>query len=171
MDKDLDRIYQILQKLIGLHRQLLELIRSERVALEQANLKDIEETTHSKEVVIHAIHQNELERVRAMAQIAASWKQGVSDLSLRKFVEILQGKDIQAAERFRNVHNALRVLVERIDEQNQDNKKLVEKSLEHIAIMKRNALGEANPKSDTYTQKGRKLENQGGSARLLSKEV
>ncbi len=171
MNPSLERVHQILQKLLGLHSQLLDLVRSENDALTGADLKELQEVTHSKEVVIHTIHQFELDRVRAMAQIAAEWKTAVPENSLKKFIEILQGKDLAAADRFRSVMNALKVVIDHIDEQNQDNRRLVEKSLEHIAIMKKNVLGEAQPKADTYTQKGRKTETSGGAPRLLSKEA
>ena len=170
MNPELDPAYKTLQKLLGLHRQLLDLIRAERMALEQANIKEIQDITYSKEVVIHAVREAELERIREMSSLAARWKLPLVDMSLRKFIELIQGRDLPSAEKLRNVQNALKVLLDRIQEQNHQNGLLVQKSLEHVSVMKRNVLGEARGKNDTYTQRGRKSDFSAG-ARLLSKEV
>jgi flagellar biosynthesis/type III secretory pathway chaperone len=170
MDQQLDRLYEILQKQIGLHRQLLELIRAERTALEQADVKEIQDVSYSKEVTIHAIQQAEMERIRHLAALSAETKTNLTDLPLSRFVELVQKYNLKTADQFRSVQNTLKILIDRVQEQNTENRLFVEKSLEHIAVMKRNVLGEANPKNDTYTQKGKKSDL-AASARILSKEA
>ena len=82
----------------------------------------------------------------------------------------IQGKDPKQAEQLRSAFNALSILIKRATDQNQENQRLVERSLEHVHAMKKNVLGEATPRSDVYNQKGHRSTGQAGS-RLISKEV
>lgn len=170
MNADLEKIHELLQKLVGLHRQLIETVRAERSALEQVDVKAVQEAVYAKELLIHSLKETELERIRRMAALAASWKPPLVDVSLNQFILFLQGRDKEAADRFRSVYNTLTILVKHVDDQNKENKKLVEKALEHIGAMKRNVLGEVSPHAGTYTQKGMKSDQNAGS-RLISKEV
>lgn len=165
----LSGLYASLQKLIGLHRQLLDIVRLEREALVTADLKSIQEATHSKQVMISSIHQAESERLGTTASIAAILRKPVEELTLSKLIIQIQASDQKRAEQFRGALNALNILVKRIKEQNDDNKGFVEKSLEHIGAMKRNVLGESVAAAATYSQKGRKVDGKGES-RLLSTE-
>ena len=170
MEKELEKVYQVLQKLIGLHRRLLELVRAENSALEQLQTKELQEIVYNKEVLIHDCKLAELERVRGMATLGAILRQPIADIALSKFVEILQGINLKEAERFRSVQNTLKILLDRISDQNKTNRAIVEKSLEHVLNMKRNVLGEATAKNETYTSKGKRSDATAGS-RLLSREV
>jgi flagellar biosynthesis/type III secretory pathway chaperone len=166
----LQLIHSSLQKLIGLHRQLLEVCRSEREALTQADLKRIEETTLAKQGVVEEIRQAEGRRIQHVAELAMLWKKPIRELSLPSLIIAIQGQDPKAAEQLRSAYNALTVLIQRITEQNDDNKALVQRSLSNVNEMKRNVLGEAVPKSNTYTAQGQRAGVTGG-ARLISKEV
>lgn len=170
MEKIVENIYRVLQKLIGFHRQLLEKTRSERAALVEANVSAIQEATHAKEALIEAIRQEENRRLKITGDLAIEWKKPLRELTLPNIIIEVQGKDLKTAELLRSSYNTLTFLIQRIEEQNQSNLKLVETSLEHINNMKKNVLGESNPHSDTYTQQGQKMTPTGG-ARLLSKEA
>jgi flagellar biosynthesis/type III secretory pathway chaperone len=166
----IQRLHEALQKLIGLHRQLLDSVRLEREALTAASLKDIQDATFAKQALIEAIRQAETERLRATGELAIAWKRPVKDLTLGEIVIAVQGRDAKTAETLRSSLNALNLLIKRIREQNDDNRGLVERSLEHVHQMKRNVLGEAVPNTGTYTQQGQKNPATGG-ARLISKEA
>ena len=170
MERPLNEIYASLQKLIGLHRQLLEICRMEREALTQADLKQIQEATLSKQGTVEAIRRAESTRINAVSELAMAWKRPLRDLSLPNLIIAIQGRDPHGAEQLRSAYNTLTILIQRITEQNDDNKALVERSLEHVNEMKRNVLGEAVPKSNTYTSQGQRNGVTGG-ARLLSKEA
>jgi hypothetical protein len=163
-------ILDSLQKLTGLHRQLLETVRLERQALVEANVKLIQELTTSKQSIIEVIRLTELGRAKQVAELAVAWKKPLRDLTLSNVIIGIQGWDLKLSEQFRTALNVLTVLVQRVSEQNQENRLLVEKSLEHIHNMKRNVLGESSPKSNTYTQHGQKTHTNGNS-RLISKEI
>lgn len=156
MERPLDQIYAILQALMGLHRQLLDLVRAEREALAQASLKSIQETTDAKQGLIQEIQQREVERQRWMVELGAKLRIPSKELSLSQIIIAVQGRDPKAAEQLRSSRQALKILVERIQEQNDYNRAFVERSLEHVRDMKRNAFQEAAPRAGTYTASGQK---------------
>jgi hypothetical protein len=166
----LQPIHASLQRLIGLHRQLLDVCRVEREALVQAELKQIQDVTFTKQELVEAIRKTESERIQQVADLAMAWKKPVRELSLSNLIVLIQGQDAKGAEQFRSALNALTVLIQRITEQNNDNKALVERSLCNVNEMKRNVLGEAVPKSNTYTAHGQRAGVTGG-ARLFSQEA
>lgn len=156
MERPLDQIYEILQKLVGLHRQMLDVVRAERDALAQASLKGIQESTDAKQAIVQEVMQKELDRQRLMVELAVKLKVPVKDLTLSQAIIAVQGKDPQAAEQLRSTQATLKLLVERIQDQNSYNRDLVEKSLEHVRAMKLNAFQEAAPRAGTYTASGQK---------------
>ena len=170
MEKPLSEIYQVLQKLVGLHRQLMDTVRMERDALVQADLKSIRDATCAKQALIEAIKQAETVRIKLLGELALLWKKPIRELTLPQIIIAVQGSDLKGAEQLRSIFNTLTILVQRIREQNDDNRTFVECSLEHVNEMKQNILGASVPKSNTYTQQGQKS-NPVSGARLISKEA
>jgi hypothetical protein len=170
VEKPVNDLYQTLQKLLGLHRQLLETVRMERDALVNADLNGIQEATHAKQALIEGIRAAEVERLKHVGTLALAWKKPLSELTVLNVAIQVQAKDLKAADQFRSVYNALQLLIKRITEQNQENKGTIERSLSHLVEMKRNVLGEAAPATDTYTARGQKTAGSAGS-RLISKEA
>jgi flagellar biosynthesis/type III secretory pathway chaperone len=168
--KNLEPLYASLKKLIGLHRQLLETCRLEREALTQADIKQIQEATLAKQTVVEQIQRTESQRVQQVADLAMHWKKPMRELSLPSLIILIQGQDSKGAEALRSAFNTLTVLIQRITEQNNDNRALVERSIANVNEMKRNVLGEAVPKSNTYTANGHRAGVTGG-ARLISQEA
>jgi flagellar biosynthesis/type III secretory pathway chaperone len=170
VEKNVAPIYQIIQKLIGLHRNLMDVVRAEREALTNADLKGIQDANAQKEALVQAIRQQEADRLRTVGELAIQWKRPFKDLSLQNIIIAVQGTDLKAAEQLRSSFNALTHLVSRVQEQNRYNAELLEKSLAHLLSMKKNILGEATPKSDTYNPQGQKTSSS-ASSRLISKEA
>jgi hypothetical protein len=170
VEKQVLEIYQSIQKLIGLHRQLLDVVRKEREILIEANVKAIEEVTALKQGLIGEVRSVEAQRIRATGELAQLWKRQPVELTLGNLIIIVQGSDLKLAEQLRTSLNAITILIERITEQNESNRALVERSLEHVHEMKKNILGETVPKSTTYTPQGQKTPGMQG-ARILSKEA
>lgn len=170
VDKACLNIHLSLQKLTGLHRQLMDTIRMEREALLAADIKSIEEATRAKQMLIEGIRLAENERIRAVSELALVWKKRLTDLTLPVIFTQIQTSHPKLAEQLRSAYNALTILIKRITEQNQDNFTLVQNSLTHIHEMKKNVLGETVPKSNTYNPQGQKQSSAKG-ARLISKEA
>jgi hypothetical protein len=156
--------------MLGLHRQLYETCKLERQALVAADIKLITEQTHAKELVIETIKQAETERIRISTFIALDWKVPLKELTLGFIVKEVEPRDAETSEKFRSGLTALTVLIDRAKRLNEANRELVERSLEHVNVMKKNVLGEALPATDVYGNHGQKLPNTAG-ARLLSTEA
>lgn len=163
-------IHACLQRLVGYHRQLLEVVRMEKDALIQADLKSIQESTCAKQVLIESIRLEEGQRLRYLGDLALEWKRPVRELTLAEIGITIQGLDPKGADQLRTAFNALTILIKRVSDQNNENKTLVERSLLHISEMKKNVLGEVTEKSGTYTHKGAKTTGSGAS-RLISREA
>ncbi|MGZ3700077.1 MAG: flagellar export chaperone FlgN, partial [Bdellovibrionota bacterium] len=82
MEKPIIEIHQVLQRLLGLHRQLLDTVRLEREALTQADLKGIQEASVAKQALVEAIRQSDTERMGLVGELALAWKTPVRDLTL-----------------------------------------------------------------------------------------
>lgn len=170
MEKTLTSIFESLQALTGLHRQLLELVRVEKTALVDADLKAIHAVTAKKQQLVESIREAEKNRLRWIAELGVEWKRHVQELTLPNIIIEIQAKDPKGAEQLRSIFNALTILIQRITDQNSINRSLVEKSLEHIDQMKKNVLGDSSVRSNTYTPSGQKS---GGApaSRLFSGEA
>ena len=170
MSTQVENILPILQKLIGLHRQLHEVCRNERDALVAADVKQVQEFTHAKELVIETIRHEEAKRLRLTAEIALEMKRPMAELTLSNLIMDVEPVQPKLAEQLRSAMNALVILIERASKLNQSNLEFIERSLGHVHNMKKNVLGEAVPRSETYGAHGQKLPHTSG-ARLISKEA
>lgn len=171
--KQLVQVYEGLQKLIGLHRQLLDTVRMEHEALVQSNIKDIQDAVFAKEALIEVIRHTEALRLKSIEELSFHWKKPAKELTLSAIIIIVQGTNLKAAEQLRSALNTLTILAKRIQEQNSDNQILVQNGLEHVIEMKANSLSAHPASSNTYTQSGQKASTSGAvtSARLLSREA
>ena len=74
MEKTIENLNQLLgtlQRLLSLHRRLLDAIRTEREALLSADVRRIHDVTLEKQGVLHEIQVAEQERVNAARTVAA----------------------------------------------------------------------------------------------------
>lgn len=166
-------IYESLQRLVGHHRRLLDIVRTERDALIQADIRVVEEITLAKRELIESIRQEESQRLARVADLAAceAWAGSrPEDLALTAIILAIQGEDLRTADQLRSVQTALGILAKRVSDQNRENQALVEKTLDHIQRMKRNVLGADPARPATYTQQGTRSTHPAG-ARLLSREA
>ncbi len=171
VEDNLAQIHQSMQTMIGLHRQLLELVRQEREALTQADLQGVQQATYAKEALIEQIRAEESRRAKPLAGLALALRKPVADLSLNQLIILVQGTQSRQAEALRVAYQALQVLTGRIIEQNDYNRGLIERSLEHVQQMKHNVLGESVPASNSYGSHGQRVNRATSGARLLSQEA
>jgi len=169
-----ERLHESLQELIGLHRQLYEIVKYEHEAITQADTKATYEAVANKEALLHWIHRAELERQSIALELRDS--ENIDDSAqptLKEWIIHFQSKDPELANRLQSDLSALMVLVDRVKRQNQINGGLINQSLKHINNMKGNIFGETVPQGKTYNQLGQKNQSQGGThaPRLVSKEV
>ncbi len=170
MENTLLSINQVLKKLTGSHRQLLDVVREEKACLVQADLSKILAVTRAKEGLISEIHQLESSRLKLMVDLSIEWKRPLKELSLSQLVITIQGVDPKGAEQLQSNLNVLTVLIQRITEQNQESQALIERSLEHVRQMNKNVMNESTAKSSTYTSQGNRSAGLKPS-RFISKEI
>lgn len=169
----LERLHSVLQELIGLHRQLHEVVRNENQAITNADIKATYDTAAAKEALVHWIHQ--AERSRQSITFLLCEEEGISTErpSLKELILHFQTKNPEGSLRLQTDLNSLIVLVERIRKQNESNEQLLQSSLKHIGNMKKNIFGEVSHQGRTYNQHGQKNtgSTQEQGPRLISKEV
>ena len=170
MEEKLKKITDVLHQLIGLHRQLLDLIRVERAHLSEANLHDIEKVTQQKHLLVEEIHRVEVHRMQALAEFAVESKKPIKELSLSGLILMIQGEFPQISQQLSSMKNTLLVLSQRISEHNKENAALIERSLANIDAMKTNLFLAEKPHSETYSQTGQKISSS-PVHRILSQEV
>ncbi|MBS1959351.1 MAG: flagellar protein FlgN [Bdellovibrionales bacterium] len=168
-----EKLHQSLQELIGLHRQLYEVIKNENEAITNADVKGTYDAAAAKEALIHWIHQSEMSRQAVLYTLCKEEGLENESPSLRDLIAFYSGRDNEISDKLQTDFNTLIILVERIKKQNEMNGKLVEASLKHIHNMKKNIFGETTHQARTYNQQGHK--NTGSTSehgpRLVSKEV
>jgi flagellar biosynthesis/type III secretory pathway chaperone len=164
------KLHESLQELIGLHRQMYEVVKSENEALTNADVKGTFEAATTKEALVHWIHQSEMSRQAVVYALAA--QEDLENPSLKDLIIYFQSKEPELSQQLQTDLSSLVILVERIQNQNRVNGELVERSLKHIHNMKKNIFGEVSP-AKTYNQQGQKNQYSAGASgpRLVSKEV
>ena len=152
-----EKLHESLQELIGLHRQLYEVVKSEHEAITQADMKATYEAVTNKEALVHWIHREELNRQAITQRIRV--QEGIPgdhQPALREIISRILPRNADLSSKLQADLQALIILVERIKKQNELNGALVSESLEHINNMKSNIFGETTHQGRTYNQQGQK---------------
>jgi flagellar biosynthesis/type III secretory pathway chaperone len=170
MEKILSELYLQLQKLLTLHRQLLDLLRAERQALVDADPAKIEELALSKQGLLDQIALADESRRKLVSSVAAAARLPAETVALSRVAIVAQGLQVKLGEQFRSVQQALSHILTKVEEQGAYNRALVEQSLERLVQMKRNIVGSEAPKSGTYSASGQQAAP-GSGARLISREA
>ncbi|MBI3544813.1 MAG: flagellar export chaperone FlgN [Deltaproteobacteria bacterium] len=159
----------MLEKLVALHRNLVELLREEYVHMGAADLKGIGETAHAKEVLLGEIWNLEQLRISSTEKLAGSFAIAKEDATLALIADRLPRAE---GDKLRIIRKALNLLCEQAKEANVRNMSFAESSLERIETLKRNVLGISNTATkENYSNAGTRqpIADQGG--RLLSTEA
>ncbi len=168
-----NKLHESLQELIGLHRQLYEVVKAENDAITNADVKGTYEASTAKEALIHWIHQAEMSRQAVVHALSYEEKLETRTPTLREIIIHYQVGRPELSQQLQVDLTSLLVLVDRIKKQNELNGKLVEASLKHIQNMKKNIFGETSHQGRTYNQQGQKntaSANENGP-RLVSREI
>jgi flagellar biosynthesis/type III secretory pathway chaperone len=131
------------------------------------------EATASKEALVHWISQAEDRRRLVVHQMVQRSEVPAEAQSLKEIIAQFQVSQAQFSEQLQIDLSALMVLVERIQKQNASNGKLLETSIKHVDVMRKNIFGEAQVENKTYNKDGHKSQPQPGSSgpRMISREV
>jgi len=164
-----NELIYILEKLVGLHRGLVDLLREEYGHMTAVDVKGISETAQSKEAFLAEIWNHEQLRIKTVAKLAAALSIADDKATLLAISEKLSAPE---SEKLRAARTALNLLVEQARDLNTKNMSFAQGSLDRIEQMKRNALGLNNTAAkENYSNSGNRqpITEQGG--RLLSTEA
>lgn len=154
-----------LEEQIKVYRHLLEVVRKEKEILVSANLDELNENNKAKEAM--------LIRIRALESDRQKWAiEAHNELRLNgepRLLEIARHLDSEGAEKLRNVHNVLELLLRRVQEYNRQNEALVQSALTNITGAMKAIKGTLDEKP-TYKKKG-EVENHTSSGQLVSREA
>lgn len=169
--KDLPSLFFIMERLVSLHRHLLDVLDEEYAHMIGVDANGLLETSKTKEVLVGEIMNSERLRIQTADAVARTLGfnfSGVNGVTLAELSSRLQKID---AEKLQNYKNVLQLLMVRAKESNSRNMVFVENSLVHIETMKKNILGLNNTSNENYGNTGERapLDEQGG--RLLSVEA
>lgn len=170
--RGLETLHEYLQKLVGLHVQLLEQVKVEAQALAEADLRVLHESSLAKEAIIALIRIEDHRRQMIVDQLQFDGHIPRTSNTLVQIIAHLQGTAPSLAERMQSSLNTLKVMIERIQMQSRINAGVIDKSLNHVLAMKDNLLGEVQP-TRTYSAKGttNPLSATNNGPRMISKKA
>ncbi len=163
----LDQLIQILDEQIRVYRHLLEIVRKENEILISANLDDLNENNKSKEAMLIKIRSLENDRISLAKAVGESL--GLED-SAPRLIEIARHVQDEKAEKLRNMHSVLELLLKRVQEHNKKNEVLVQSALANITGAMNNLKSVLEDKK-TYKRKGDLGKSPNIAGQLVSKEA
>jgi flagellar biosynthesis/type III secretory pathway chaperone len=156
----------ILEEQIRVYRHLLEVVRKEKDILVSANLDDLNENNRAKEAMLIKIRGLETERMARAHELHLSL--GLQGETPR-LLEMARHLDNEAADKLRNIHSVLELLLRRVQEYNQQNEGLVQSALSNITGAMNAIKGTLSDKP-TYQKKG-EVEGVTPAGQLVSREA
>jgi flagellar biosynthesis/type III secretory pathway chaperone len=156
----------VLEEQIRVYRHLLEIVRKEKDILVAANLDDLNENNRAKEAMLIKIRALESDRLAKAHELFL-------DLKLEgehpRLLEMARHLDVETADKLRNIHSVMELLLRRVQEYNKQNEALVQSALTNITGTMRDIKGTLADKP-TYQKKG-EVEGHTSSGQLVSREA
>ena len=156
----------LLEEQIRVYRHLLECVRKEKDILVSANLDDLNENNRAKEALLLKIRALETQRIA----VATELFQGLGLTGeFPRLVEIARHLDSESADKLRNIHSVLELLLRRVQEFNQHNETLVQSALTNITGAMKEIKGTLADKA-TYQKKG-EVDTHTNAGQIVSREA
>lgn len=159
-------LVSVLEEQIRVYRHLLESVRKEREILISANLDDLNENNRTKEAMLIKIREHEVQRLTASHEVCRLL--GLVDEHPR-LLEMARHLDNESADKLRNIHSVLELLLRRVQEHNKQNEALVHAALTNITGAM-NAIKGTLAEKPTYQKKG-EVEGHTNAGQLVSREA
>lgn len=166
--KATQKLVNNLEELVKLYRSLLECVRKEKDLLIQADIEKINENNLTKEALIHKIRSQDSARERYAKELCSLIGADVSNPRLLEIAKKISGPE---ADRFRNLHATLDLVVNRVAEINKENAQYAQSALKALNGAMDNIKDTLSPKK-TYARQGT-MERGGdaSSGNFVSKEA
>lgn len=161
-----DSLVSILEEQIRVYRHLLECVRREKDILVSANLDDLNENNRSKEAMLLKIRALETQRLAVATELFQGL--GLSG-EFPRLLEIARYLDNGSADKLRNIHSVLELLLRRVQEFNKQNETLVQAALSNITGAMKEIKGTLSDKA-TYQKKG-EVDTHTNAGQIVSREA
>ena len=155
-----------LEEQIRVYRHLLDCVRKEKEILVAANLDDLNENNRTKEALLIKVRALEAQRLELAAKV--SQELGINHEEPR-LLEIARHLGSDLADKLRNIHSVLELLLKRVQEFNKQNESLVQAALSNITGAMNAIKGTLADKA-TYQKKG-EVEGITSAGQLVSREA
>lgn len=156
----------VLDEQIRVYRHLLDIVRKEKDILISANLDDLNENNRAKEAMLIRIRALEMQRLEAAS--ATYLALGLPGEQPR-LLEMARHLDTEPADKLRNIHSVLELLLKRVQDHNRQNEALVQAALSNITGAMNSIKGTLTEKP-TYQKKG-EVEGMTSAGQLVSREA
>lgn len=150
MRENLQNLVSVLEEQITLYRHLLDVVRKEKEILISANLDDLNETNRTKEAMLLKVRGLESQRIKAAAELCQVLNLNPENPRLMEIAKHLADED---ADRLRNIHSVLELLLRRVQDLNGQNEVLVQSALANVTGAMNAIRGTLQDKA-TYQRKG-----------------
>lgn len=155
-----------LEDQVRVYRHLLETVRREKEILISAHLDDMNENNKAKEAMLVKLRQLESERLPLASEFSVSIGLKTDSPRLLEMANMMTG---ETADRLRNIHSVLELLVKRVQEYNRQNEVLVQSALANITgAMK--SIRESLAEKPTYKRQG-DVSASASAGQLVSREA
>ncbi len=162
-----DQLVSVLEEQIKVYRHLLEVVRKEKEILVSANLDELNENNRTKEAMLIKVRTLETQRLTLANE--AYQALGLEGGESARLMEIARHMDNERADKLRNIHSVLDLLLRRVQEYNRQNETLVNSALQNITGAMNAIKGTLEEKA-TYQKKG-EVEGHTSSGQLVSREA
>lgn len=156
-----------LEELIKLYRTLWDTLKKEKDFLVAADIPKLEEVNAEKESLLLKIRAVDSVRERLAKDLGMLLKVSSQNPRLLEMAAAIQG---ERADRLRNYHSTLDLLLQRLSAQNKENEEYTNAALQNL----NGALGnikETLAGKKTYEKKGRLKSGSENSGNFVSKEA
>lgn len=156
-----------LDELVSLYQSLLDVVRTEKQLLITADIEKLNDSNKNKELLLNKIKTQDGLREKLAKELAI--KVGLKPNAPR-LLELAKKHSGAEAERLRQLHGTLTVLIERVSEINLENENYTESALRSLNL----ALGDIKNTiggKKMYARKGKMEEGPNKSGNFVSKEA
>lgn len=156
-----------LEEMTKLYRSLLDVVRKEKDFLIAADIEKLNENNKNKETLIYKIRALDASRERLAKEVG-------KDLGLPmpnpRLMEIAQKVSSAEAEKLRNVHATLEIIVKRVSDLNKENEQYTQSALKNLNGAM-NEIKETLSGKHVYERKGKKAYGPDQAGNFVSKEA
>lgn len=162
-----NELIDCLEGLVKVYRALLDVVRREKEILVASKLDELNENNKSKDAMLVRIRSLENQRMKCARDLAQAVG---ADVEQPRLLDIANHCKAEWADRLRNMHSVLDLLVRRVAEVNKRNEELVQAALNNITGAM-DAIRDGLKPKPVYGPKGSIAAQQTDSPQLVSKEA